>query len=91
MRSVNSASQALSTVVQSGWKRSDEVPPPKQASPTLAAVSVSALAAAKHLAILREDSGGLDVERAAGSVLGKLVALEVVCVLHLNRHCLIPL
>ncbi|KAJ7775022.1 cysteine peptidase C50 [Mycena metata] len=77
MRAVNAASQELSNVVQSGWKRSSDVPPPKKSSAFVSA-SASAALANKHLALLREISpGDLDIERAAGSVLGKLVALEM--------------
>ncbi|KAF8958159.1 peptidase family C50-domain-containing protein [Flammula alnicola] len=43
-------------------------------------INSSASSAAKHLAILRSMSpGDVDVERAAVSVLGKLIALEMVC------------
>ncbi|KAJ7653310.1 cysteine peptidase C50 [Mycena polygramma] len=77
MRAVNTASQELSNTVQSGWKRSSDVPPSKR-SPAFVSTHVSATAAAKQLALLREISpGDLDIERAAGSVLGKLVALEM--------------
>ncbi|KAG5644204.1 hypothetical protein DXG03_008867 [Asterophora parasitica] len=73
MRAVNSASQALSTAVQSGWKQSIGKP-----TSTKASVTASSAAATKHLAALRELSAGdIDVERAAMSVLGKLVALEM--------------
>ncbi|KAF7338167.1 Cysteine peptidase C50 [Mycena venus] len=77
MRAVNSASQELSSIVQSGWRRSSDVPPSKK-SPGFANASASATLAAKHLAVLRDMSpGDLDIERAAGSVSGKLVALEM--------------
>ncbi|KAJ7172324.1 cysteine peptidase C50 [Mycena filopes] len=77
MRAVNSASQELSNVVQSGWKRSSDVPPSKK-SPAFVAASASATLAAKHLPLLRQVSpGDIDIERAAGSVLGKLIALEM--------------
>ncbi|GLB42455.1 putative peptidase family C50 [Lyophyllum shimeji] len=73
MRAVNAASQALSAAMQSGWKKSSG----KQSSESASAAASSA-AAAKHLALLRQaSSGSLDVERAAMSVLGKLVALEM--------------
>ncbi|KAF9528394.1 peptidase family C50-domain-containing protein [Crepidotus variabilis] len=85
MQAVNAASQALSSVVQSGWKRSSAVPVLSSDKNTIMLVQNSAAAAAKHLATLRSltdsssafDSGGLDVERAAGSIVAKLVALEV--------------
>ncbi|KAK7020489.1 cysteine peptidase C50 [Favolaschia claudopus] len=77
MRGVNSASQELSTILQSGWKRSSDVPPSKKSSEFVKA-SASATAAAQHLALLRDMSpGDLDIERAAGSVCGKLVSLEM--------------
>ena len=79
MRSVNSASQALLTVVQSGWKRSSSSKKVK-ASLSLSNITASAASAAKHLAILRGmRPNDVDVERAAASVLTKLVALEMVC------------
>jgi len=75
MRAVNTASQALLNVVQSGWKKSSggssKVP--------LETVNSAAGDAAKHLGILRRISpGDTDVERAAVSVLGKLITLEMV-------------
>ncbi|KAJ6502399.1 cysteine peptidase C50 [Mycena sanguinolenta] len=77
MRAVNSASQELSSIVKSGWKRSSDVPPAKK-SPAFADASASATLAAEHLTLLRDTSpGDLDIERAAGSVLGKLIALEM--------------
>ncbi|KAJ7087888.1 peptidase family C50-domain-containing protein [Mycena epipterygia] len=76
MRAVNSASQELSNSVQSGWRKSADVPPKR--SPAFMSANASATLAAKHLALLREASpGDLDIERAAGSVLGKLVTLEM--------------
>ena len=78
MQSVNSASQSLSALVQSDWKRRSELPPNKKSS-TQASANASAASAAKHLSTLREISpGDLDVERAASSVVGKLIALEMV-------------
>ena len=78
MRSVNSASQALSTVVQSGWKRSSASIQLKS-SLSLSNITASAASAAKHLAVLRSmRPNDVDVERAAASVLTKLVALEMV-------------
>ncbi|KAG6902753.1 hypothetical protein C0995_011901 [Termitomyces sp. Mi166 len=70
MRAVNSASQQLSAAIQSGWKKSSG----KRSTQ----VATAAAAAAKHLAILRRNgSMDVDVERAAMTVLGKLVSLEV--------------
>jgi separase len=78
MRSVNSASQSLSVAVQSGWKLSSGTTQSKSSS-TLSNVTASAALAAKHLTILRSMCpNDVDVERAAVSVLAKLVALEMV-------------
>ncbi|KAJ7271936.1 peptidase family C50-domain-containing protein [Mycena haematopus] len=77
MRAVNSASQELSGIVKLGWRRSSDVPPSRK-SPAFVDASASAAMAAEHLALLRDMSpGDLDIERAAGSVLGKLIALEM--------------
>jgi len=79
MCSVNSASQALSTALQSGWK-SSLVTAQSKSSPSLSNVTAAAVSAAKHLAVLRTMCPkDVDVERAAVSVLTKLVALEMVC------------
>ena len=76
MRSVNSASQDLSRVIQSGWKKSSS-----SLKSTLQSTTSSAATAAKHLAMLRNVCpDDVDVERAAASILGKLVALEMVSV-----------
>jgi hypothetical protein len=77
MQSVNSASQSLSALVQSGWKKHSELPPKK--SSTLASANASATSASKYLLTLREISPeDLDVERAASSIVGKLITLEMV-------------
>ncbi|KAK0494593.1 cysteine peptidase C50 [Armillaria luteobubalina] len=73
MRSVNSASQSLASIIASGWKRSTGDSPRKLTEAKSAATS-----AAIHIASLRElCPGDIDVERAAMSVLGKLVALDM--------------
>jgi len=78
MRAVNTASQSLSNVVQSGWKKSKSSSGGSSKVP-LETVNSAAADAAKHLGILRRISpGDIDVERAAVSVLGKLMALEMV-------------
>lgn len=83
MRAVNTASQSLTAVVQSGWKRSTSDGTSKT---TLATVNASSSSAVRHLAILRELSpGDVDVERAAMSTLGKLVTLDMVRVW--STHC----
>jgi separase len=75
MHAVNAASQALSAVAQSGWKKSTG----ELSKVTLATINSSAAQAAKHLGVLRlMSSEDVDVERAAASVLGKLMALEMV-------------
>jgi len=75
MHAVNAASQALSAVAQSGWKKSIG----ELSKVTLATINSSATQAAKHLGVLRlMSSEDVDVERAAASVLGKLMALEMV-------------
>jgi separase len=77
MLSVNAASQDLSKVIQSGWKKSSS-----SSKATLQSTTSSASSAVNHVAVLRnlcpED---VDVERAAASILGKLVALELVSLL----------
>ena len=86
MHAVNTASQSLSAVVQSGWKANDTTPSGKK---TLSGVMTSAEAASKALIELREISpGDIDVERAASSVVGKLIALELVSS-HSPRHILV--
>ena len=82
MRAVNGASQTLSNVAQSGWKKSIGGTMSKT---TLNTIASSAAEAAKHLRVLRRISpGDIDVERAALSVLGKLLVLEMVCYIFLS-------
>ena len=77
MLSVNAASQDLSRVIQSGWKKSSS-----SSKTTLQSTTLSASAAVKHVALLRNlCPDDVDVERAAASILGKLVALEMVSLL----------
>lgn len=81
MRAVNAASLTLSSVVQSGWKKSIGGASSKTALNTVVS---SAADATKHFGVLRYISpGDVDVERAALSVLGKLIVLEMVC---FNSH-----
>jgi separase len=76
MRSMNSVSQTLTGIIQSGWRKSSS---DSASRATLVNANSSASAAAKHLAILRRlCPNDVDVERAAVSVLGKLVTLEMV-------------
>ena len=75
MRSVNSASQELSNVVRSGWKKSLS----NFSKTTLSNAESSALTAEENLCVLRRIRlQDMDVERAAVSVLGKLVTLDMV-------------
>ena len=77
MRAVNAASQVLSDLVQSGWKRSAETTQLKKGSMSTAVDASES--ASKHLAILRSLSpSDINVERAAISFLGKLMTLEMV-------------
>ncbi|EIW51672.1 separase [Trametes versicolor FP-101664 SS1] len=74
MRNVNAASKSLSAVAESGWKASDA----KSDRTTAASAVKHAASARKELNVLREFSPGeVDVERAASSVVGKLVSLEM--------------
>lgn len=71
MRATNSASQTLSSIVQSGWKAGSGKKP--------TTVTGAVNAAAKSLKELRAmGPGEIDVERAASSIIGKLLALEMV-------------
>ena len=75
MRSVNSASEELSNVVRSGWKKS----PSNFSKTTLSNAESAALMAEGNLCVLRRIClQDMDVERAAVSVLGKLVTLDMV-------------
>ncbi|KAF5376561.1 hypothetical protein D9757_008275 [Collybiopsis confluens] len=71
MRAINIASQQLSDLMQNEKKVSDLPHGGKEAHE-------ARISAAKHLAILRRVAGGeQNVERAAMSILGKLVALQL--------------
>ena len=75
MRSVNSASQELSNIVRSGWKKSI----PNLSKTTLSNAESFALTAEENLCALRRIClQDMDTERAAVSVLGKLVTLDMV-------------
>lgn len=75
MRAVNAASQTLSGILQSGWKKSSA----DASKATLTSAVAAATSASKHLKQLRGLAPSeVDVERAAISVLGKLVVLEMV-------------
>ena len=74
MRAVNTALQSLSAVVQGGWKASGK-------KSSLGGEAVSAAGKAEEtLKVLRVACpGDVDVERAASSVVAKLIILEMVC------------
>ena len=75
MRSVNSASQELSNVVRSDWKKSLS----NFSKTTLSNAESSALTAEENLCVFcRISLQDMDVERAVVSVLGKLVTLDMV-------------
>ena len=79
MRAVNGASQGLTTVMKSGWKApSTGATAKKSATPAHEAfgLATSARAALKELRAL--SPGDVDVERAAVSVAGKLLSLDMV-------------
>ncbi|KAF9070318.1 peptidase family C50-domain-containing protein [Rhodocollybia butyracea] len=77
MRMINNASQKLSDIVQSGWKNSTDEGKKTRPKSAVEALEAST-SAARHLALLRDiSSNDLNVERAAMSILGKLVALEM--------------
>ena len=86
MRSVNASSQALTALVQSGWKASNASPPSKkQVGPDAASLAVSCQRSLLELRSL--NSGSLDIERAASSVVGKLIALELVRQYNTRSRC----
>ncbi|KAI0700451.1 peptidase family C50-domain-containing protein [Cytidiella melzeri] len=87
MRVVNSASKNLSTIVETGWKRSNGgqhsssrlVPKPGSSKPDAIAFQVDACSRTirEGLCALREyRPGDIDVERAACSAVGKMIAID---------------
>ncbi|TFY82545.1 hypothetical protein EWM64_g1469 [Hericium alpestre] len=78
MRAVNAALQGLSSLVQSGWKASTAKPPIVRnaaGSTGAAAHATSARTFLKNLRTMTPED--LDVEKAALSVVGKLIVLEL--------------
>jgi len=78
MRALNSAMQSLGDLARAGWKKSAQ-----ESSPTWrtrhAEANTLASTSRENLKLLRgTDSPTMDVERAALSVAGKLVALDMV-------------
>ncbi|GJE92064.1 cysteine peptidase C50 [Phanerochaete sordida] len=84
MQQVNSASRGLSALVESGWK-SSAVPPKapqrtassKQQDPAATAAQHATAATVALLELRELKPGDMDIERAASSLVGKLVALEL--------------
>lgn len=92
MRTVNLASRELSSAVNLGWKVSSEpAPAPTRKKTTGAAHTVSSLhehstTARRALQELREmKPRDVDIERAAGSLVSKLITLELVRVVQACR------
>ena len=79
MRAVNAASKSLSVVLETGWKASEAKTSDRT---TASSVTKHAATARNDLVTLRAlDPGQVDVERAASSIVGKLVGLEMVSLL----------
>lgn len=79
MRAVNGASQGLTAVVKSGWKAPSVEPSTKKSTATRHEAFSLAASARSALGDLRVISpGDVDVERAAISVAGKLLSLDMV-------------
>ncbi|KAI9438648.1 peptidase family C50-domain-containing protein [Lactarius indigo] len=78
MRTVNGASQGLSTVMKTGWKAPNEDPPVKKSAANIHEAFGLATSARAALEDLRSISpGDVDVERAAVTVAGKLLSLDM--------------
>ena len=79
MRTVNGASQSLSTVMKTGWKAPSEDPTVKKPAANTHEAFGLATSARTALEDLRAISpGDVDVERAAVAVAGKLLSLDMV-------------
>lgn len=90
MRIINATSQALSAIVQSGWKASK--PEPQTKGPEPSTLLVDGRTALRDLRGV--SPGSLNTERAASSLAGKFIALELVSALlrcrmpfWLTSHC----
>ncbi|KAI6040844.1 peptidase family C50-domain-containing protein [Pisolithus marmoratus] len=78
MRAVNASLQTLSTVVHSGWKASRGNAKGRAVEPTTKLVDEAVAEAVRALGRLRDISPeDLDIERAACSLVGKLLLLEL--------------
>jgi separase len=78
MRTVNGASQGLSTVMKTGWKAPSEDLAKKSAANTHEAFSLATSARAALGDLRAISPGDIDVERAAITVAGKLLSLDMV-------------
>ncbi|TBU57165.1 peptidase family C50-domain-containing protein [Dichomitus squalens] len=75
MRAVNAASKSLSTLLDSGWRMSQSDTSDR---PTTASATKTATSARKDLTTLRNlCPGQVDIERAASSIIAKLITLEM--------------
>ena len=87
MRAVNSASKRLSSIISAGWKATDA--PSKKSEHSIEGVRAVIEEARLNLNLLREmKKGDLDVERAASSIIGKVLSLELVRLSHQYRFVL---
>ena len=76
MRAVNASSKSLSAVVESGWRASQSKTSDRT---TAASATKAATSARRDLTTLRALApGNVDIERAASSLVAKLIALEMV-------------
>ena len=78
MRAVNSSSKKLSSIIAAGWKPTADQG--KKSGSSVESVKKMLEEMRSDLNLLRDMQGAdLDVERAASSVVGKAVSLELVC------------
>lgn len=78
MRAVNTSSKKLSSIIAAGWKPTVEQG--KKSGTSIESVKKMLEEMRSDLNLLRDMQGAdLDVERAASSVVGKAVSLELVC------------
>ena len=76
MRPVNAASKSISALIDSAWKASQSKTSDRA---TTASATKTAASARKDLTTLRQlTSREVDIERAASSIVGKLISLEMV-------------
>ncbi|KAF5330235.1 hypothetical protein D9611_010620 [Ephemerocybe angulata] len=78
MRAVNAAMQGMSALAQTGWKKSSSDNTTSVWRSRNAEANHLAAASREHLAVLRGiDGATVEIERAALSVVGKLVAMDM--------------